>query len=166
MNLSNDVVLRPRFNFEVKQYNQTLLERFESTKQSQSEFIVTRIDDHVFIKLPKEKQHFWSPQLHLEILETGHNNSKIYGLFGPKPSVWTLFMFLHFIIACLFIGCGIWAYTNWSLEKDFAIQLFLSLLMVIIWGLLYVSGRLGKKTGMHEMHQLHRFMRDTLRKVK
>ena len=40
---------------------------FEKAKTSQSEFIVSRIDDHVFIRIPKAKQHFWSPQLHLEI---------------------------------------------------------------------------------------------------
>ena len=47
--------------------NEYLLKLFEDTKKAQSNFIVNRIDDHVFIKIPKAKQHFWSPQLHLEI---------------------------------------------------------------------------------------------------
>jgi hypothetical protein len=74
-----------------------------------------------------------------------------------------MFMFLHFLVAGLFIGFGIWAYVNWSLETDYAIQLFVTLLMIVIWFALYFGGRLGKKTGMDEMHQLHHFMRDTLR---
>jgi len=67
MQLSNEVVLRPRFKFSVNHDNEDLLTLFENTKNTQSDFIVSRVDDHVFIKIPKAKQHFWSPQLHLEI---------------------------------------------------------------------------------------------------
>ncbi|MFC0606054.1 GTP-binding protein [Winogradskyella pulchriflava] len=165
MELSNDVILRPRFKFIVNHDNEYLLSLFEIESKKQSSFIVTRVDDHVFIKIPKTKQHFWSPQLHLEINEDYNNDetSIIYGLFGPNPTVWTMFMFFHFIIAGLFIGFAIWAYVNWSLKADYAIQLFLTFFMVIIWLGLYFSGRLGKKAGMTQMHELHHFMRDTLR---
>ncbi len=161
---ANEIILRPRFKFHVKHDNEKLLKLFEDTKDAQSNFKVSRVDDHVFIKIPKDKQHFWSPQLHLEINKNDNTEtSTIYGLFGPNPTVWTMFMFLHFLVAGLFIGFGIWAYVNWSLETDYAIQLFVTLLMVVIWFALYFGGQLGKKTGMNEMHQLHHFMRDTLR---
>jgi len=163
MHLSNEVVLRPRFKFELKSSNEEALKLFEDSKNTQSDFIVSRIDDHVFIKFPKEKQHFWSPQLHLEINELNNNSSTLYGLFGPNPTVWTMFMFFHFIAIGLFIGFGIWAYTNWSLDNTYAFQLFLTLFMVVIWVGLYFAGRMGKKTGMDEMYLLHHFMRDTLR---
>ena len=61
MELSNEIVLRPRFKFNVSHDNESLLSLFEKEGKSQSEFIVTRVDDHVFIKIPKAKQHFWSP---------------------------------------------------------------------------------------------------------
>ncbi|WP_299337159.1 GTP-binding protein [uncultured Psychroserpens sp.] len=161
---TNEIVLRPRFKFKVKQDNESLLKIFEDTKNTQQNFVVSRVDDHVFIKIPKAKQHFWSPQLHLEINEDEDTKgSTIYGLFGPNPTVWTMFMFFHFIVAGLFIGFGIWTYVNWSLETDYAIQLFVTLLMIVLWFALYFGGRLGKKTGMGEMHELHHFMRDTLR---
>ena len=164
MQLSNEVVLRPRFKFNVNHDNEELLTLFDNTKKSQSEFIVSRVDDHVFIRLPKHKQHFWSPQLHLEINKNEDNRSStIYGLFGPNPTVWTMFMFFHFVVIGLFIGFGIWAYTNWSLGNDYTIQLFITLFMVVIWFALYFAGRIGKSTGNAEMHLLHHFMRDTLR---
>ena len=164
MSLSNEIVLRPRFNFIVNHDNEVLLKLFEDTKNSQSNFIVSRVDDHVFIKIPKEKQHFWSPQLHLEINQNEtENSSTIYGLFGPNPSIWTMFMFFHFIVIVLFLVFGIWAYSNWSLDDDYAIQLFGSLFMIVIWLALYFGGSLGKKSGTDEMCELHHFMRDTLR---
>ncbi|WP_282040765.1 GTP-binding protein [Winogradskyella flava] len=165
MELSNDIVLRPRFKFNVNDKRENLLVLFENKSKAQSDFIVLRVDDHIFIKIPKEKQHFWSPQLHLEINDDYDKKdiSKIYGLFGPNPTVWTMFMFMHFAVAGLFIGFSIWVYVNWSLGNDYAIQLFVTLLMIVIWFGLYFSGRLGKKAGMEQMHQLHHFMRDTLR---
>lgn len=165
MELSNDIVLRPRFKFNVNSDNESLLSLFENRRDNQTDFIVSRVDDHVFIKIPKAKQHFWSPQLHLEINEDYDHKDKctIYGLFGPNPTVWTMFMFFHFIAAALFIGFAVWTYVNWSLENNYAIQLFAMLLMVVVWFALYFSGRLGKKSGMTQMHELHHFMRDTLR---
>ena len=163
---ANTIVLRPRFKFKVKQNHDILLKLFEDTKKTQSEFIVSRIDDHVFIRIPKEKQQYWSPQLHLEINQGDTpNESIIHGLFGPNPTVWTMFMFFHFIVAALFISFGIWTYVNWTLGDSYALQLALSLFTIVIWFALYIGGRLGKKTGMNEMHELHHFMRDTLREV-
>lgn len=165
MELSNEVILRPRFKFNVDQQHEDLLTLFETEGKSQSDFIVTRVDDHIFIKIPKAKQHFWSPQLHLEINEDYDNKdiSVIYGLFGPNPTVWTMFMFLHFVVAGLFIGFAIWTYVNWSLGESYAVQLFITFLMVVFWFVLYFSGRLGKSAGKDQMHELHHFMRDTLR---
>lgn len=121
MSLSNEIVLRPRFKFEVPANNEKLLEGFEKVKSKQTEFIVSRIDDHVFIKYPKKDQLFWSPQLHLEINEKDENSATVHGLFGPNPTMWTMFMFFHFIVAGLFIDFGIWIYNNATLGNSYTI---------------------------------------------
>jgi len=162
MSINNDIILRPRFKIELDKNNQEVLNVFEDAKNTQKNFIVSRIDDHVFIKIPKADQHFWSPQLHLEIMEVDKNSSRLFGLFGPNPTVWTMFMFFHFIVAGLFIGFSIWAYTNWTLKTDFAIQLFVALLMIVLWAALYFGGRLGKATGRDQMVLLHNFMNSIL----
>ena len=162
MPTKNEIVLRPRFKLNLDRNNESALMAFENAKKQQKEFIVSRIDDHVFIKIPKSKQHFWSPQLHLEIMETEKDKCTIFGLFGPNPTVWTMFMFFHFIVAGLFIGFSIWAYTNWTLKTDFAIQLFVALLMIVLWAALYFGGRLGKATGRDQMVLLHNFMNSIL----
>ncbi len=73
-------------------------------------------------------------------------------------------MFLHFMVAGLFIAFGIWAYTNWCLDKSYAIQISIMLLMVIIWFVLYFGGRIGKASSKNEMHELHNFMHRVLNK--
>lgn len=162
MPISNEIVLRPRFKIKLEKDNQSALKLFDKAKEVQKEFIITRVDDHVFIKFPKAKQHFWSPQLHLEINSENDSSSMLHGLFGPNPTVWTMFMFLHFFVAVVFIGFGIWAYSNWSLDNSYIMQLFVMFLMVILWFVLYFAGRLGKHKGRDEMHLLHDFMKKSL----
>ncbi len=163
MSLPNEIVLRPRFKIELDCNNEIALQAFEGAKLTTKDIIITRVDNHVFLKIPKDKQHFWSPQLDLEIVKTEDKKSMLYGLFGPKPTVWTLFIFLHFVVGTLFIGFGIWAYTKASLKEPYAIQLALMGFMTLGWFVLYFAGRMGKIAGRAEMHQLHGFMKKTLK---
>lgn len=158
----NEIVLRPRFKIEIPRSNTRVLEDFETHKTTQSDVIVNRLDDHIFLKLPKHKEHFWSPQLHLEINKVDDNNSILHGLIGPNPTLWTFFMFLHFIIACLFLGFGVWAYTNWALKTSYALQVSLMLFMVVLWIGLYLGGRIGKASSKPQMHDLNNFMLNVL----
>lgn len=158
MPLSNDIILRPRFSMDISRYNEAVLSDFENAKTTQSDFVVTRVDDHVFIKFPKNKRTFWSPQLHLEINKVDENSSKLRGLFGPSPTVWTLFMFLHFLVAGLFIAFAIWTYTNISLKQSYMVQASVTLLMVLIWVTLYFAGSIGKASGTKDMRLLNNFM--------
>ena len=166
MPTTNDIVLRPRFKIELSTNNQSVLKDFEVLKSNQSEFIITRLDNHVFIKFPKEKQHFWSPQLHLEIDEIDDNSSLLHGLFGPNPTVWTMFVFFHFVVAGLFTAFAIWSYTNWSLKQSFAIPVSLMLLMLVIWMALYFAGSIGKASSKNEMRALHDFMNGVIETKK
>lgn len=166
MGLSNDIVLRPRFKMETPRYNQAILSDFKNAKTTQSEFIVTLVDDHVFIKFPREKQTFWSPQLHLEINKVDDNTSIIHGLFGPNPTVWTMFVFFHFLVAIAFIVLSIWGYSKWSLGQNVALQVSLMVLMVVVWIALYFAGSIGKASTKPEMHALNDFMNRVLNENK
>ncbi len=157
---ANDIVLRPRFQLELSEEKNALLERFETGEKNS--IITKRLDDHLFIKFNKKETNFWTPQLHLEINEIDHQNSKLYGLFGPNPTLWTFFMFLHFGVATLFIILGIWAYVSARLDKPYFLQIGLMVFLVFIWIALYIFGRLGKKKGRPQMVLLHRYMMETL----
>lgn len=159
--LPNDIVLRPRFRSLLKNSRESVLHAFEETKKPP--FLVKRIDDHVFIKFNETHSHFWSPQLQLEIIEKDESSSNLYGLFGPNPTLWTFFMFLHFGVGTLFIIFGVWAYSNWSLNYSYGIQVGAMAFLVFIWFALYVFGRIGKKKGRPQMNQLHDFMEEVLK---
>lgn len=162
MSLGEEMVLRPRFKRIIPEASEVVLDCLTATKASQKDFVVSRIDNHVFIRIPKSKQHFWSPQLHIEVDDIDEQHCELHGLFGPSPTVWTFFMFLHFFVACLFIGFGVWAYTNATLKTSYGIQLGLMVFMVFVWFVLYVAGRMGKAKAKPEMLELYDFLNRTV----
>ncbi len=166
MQISNKIVLRPRFTLELNVGPNQVLEAFEAAKNSQDAIKINVLDAHVFLKIPVAQQHFWSPQLHLEVLETTKTSCTVKGLFGPSPTVWTLFMFFHFVTGSLFLGFGVWTYSSWSLGTPFIAPLLLMFLMVAVWVSLYISGRLGKQKGHVQMHELNDFMSTILKLFK
>ena len=154
--LPNDIVLRPRFQLELSEAKEELLQSFE--KSQAKPFLVKRLDEHLFIKFDKENNHFWSPQLHLEIDEVDEKNCKLYGVFGPNPTLWTFFMFLHFAVAAFFIVLSMWSYVSVSLDKPILLQLGLMGLLLFAWVILYIFGRLGKRKGRPQIQELYGFM--------
>ncbi|MEP3208625.1 MAG: GTP-binding protein [Maribacter sp.] len=158
--IPNDIVLRPRFQLELSGAREELLQSFE--KKQVEPFLVKRIDEHVFIKFNKKNNHFWSPQLHLEFDELDKKSSKLYGVFGPNPTLWTFFMFLHFGVATVFVILAIWAYSSASLDKPYGLQLGLMVFMTLLWFVLYFFGRAGKQKGKPQMEELYRFMMGVL----
>ncbi|WP_297761140.1 GTP-binding protein [uncultured Muriicola sp.] len=160
--IPNEIVLRPRFQLEQAADKEQLLSKFEQTKRPP--YIIKRMDDHVFIKFNKQEVHFWSPQLQLEIIEKEEGGSRLYGLFGPNPTLWTFFMFLHFGVGTFFIIFGIWAYSSAALNKPYGWLLGIMGFMVVLWFVLYAFGRAGKKKGKPQMEALYSFMEEMLAK--
>ncbi|APZ46219.1 hypothetical protein BW723_07875 [Polaribacter reichenbachii] len=156
---NSEVFLRPRFTIDLDKNCKEILERFsDALKNENSSIIGNIVDGHVFIKVSKKEEHFWSPQLHLEIIEKTSESSFLKGLFGPKPAVWTLFMFIHFVIGISFIAFCMLLYTRVSLNESLFFPVLMMIVLPIIWLLLYFLGKIGKNTGKHQMRKLHSFM--------
>ena len=97
--VNSAVFLRPRFKIDFDESEEVLLKKFKDNLiDDDCKYCSKIVDNHIFIDTPSEEDHFWSPQLHLEIVKATVKSSFVKGLFGPKPQVWTLFMFLHFAV--------------------------------------------------------------------
>lgn len=165
MEVSDKIILRPRFSHTFSCSPEIILLAFENMGKSQKEFVISRIDDHVFIRLPKSQRNLWSPQLQLEVYKF-EDETTLSGLYGPNPTLWTLFMFLHFVIVTLFIGAGIWMYITIQLSTPYVLPLFSMILLFIFWFGLYFVGRWGRNAGKREMLLLQDCMDLVLIKFK
>ena len=153
--LVNDIVLRPRFDIRLYTDPETLKAAFDISPKDP--FLLKRIDEHIYIRFKKKHTTFWSPQLHLEISSFSPGKSTIHGVFGPNPTLWTFFMFLHFGVATLFIILGVFAYSKNSLGHDITLWLVGMGFLVLIWFGLYAFGRLGKQKGKPQMEALRKY---------
>lgn len=123
----------------------------------------TVVKNHVIIDVIDEDAHFWSPQLNFRIEENEENPkaSIAYGIIGPRPTVWTMFMFIYFGIGLLgFVAfsygfskylIGEWSNLIWALPA--AILFMLTA---------YKAGKFGEKLGEEQVEYLKDFVREAL----
>ena len=143
---NKDIYLRPRFKIDYNLAKQKIITKFkDNLTHKNCKYCSKIIDGHIVIDVPKSEDHFWSPQLNIEIVENTEKSSIVKGLFGPKPQVWTLFMFIHFVMAFAFIAFSIMAYVQWTLKANNLFALCMVYLLPILWLIMYFLGRLGKK---------------------
>ncbi len=162
---NSDIHLRPRFKMHFDEGAEDLIEKFrDNLNDGECKYCSNIIDGHIIIDVPVEDNHFWSPQLNIEVEKIEGEKAVVKGLFGPKPQVWTLFMFFHFAVAVAFIGFSIMAYVKWTLKSDFTFPLIMVISLPLLWVIMYFLGRIGKKTGHKQMGELHDFMLKTLEK--
>ena len=159
----NKVLLKPRFSISWPEKKEQIIARFQKEAAIKPKpYHLKIIDHHIIIDISDKEQHFWSPQLHLEI-EEQDNKSQIKGLFGPKPNVWSLFMFLHFAVALAFLVFVIIAYTRHTLGQDYLFASYMSVAMVSVWIILYFLGQIGKKKGHDQMLELEAYFNKILK---
>ncbi len=158
----NKVLLKPRFKMEFDKNKKEILNKFKDNLEDENcRYCSKIIDHHIVIDVPVEEEHFWSPQMHVEI-ENEENKTVVKGVLGPKPKVWTFFIFLHFAVAIAFFAFFVIFYTKWSLKQDYTFAMIMCIVMPILWVILYFVGQLGKKFGNKQMVELHDFLIKTL----
>lgn len=158
MEPEKSIALRPKFEVESKNSIAQILERAKTLKSElKSDYQIKIIDEHLYFYFSKEKRKYYSPFLHLE-LEAEEGKTKVKGLFGPEQLLWTLFMFLHFIIAGLFLVFAMMAYTHWSLNQSVVLDVVVMTFMVVFWVLLYFIARMNREKGVPQMHELEDLM--------
>ena len=158
MEPEKSIALRPKFEVESKNSIAQILEKAKQLKtELKADYQIKIIDEHLYFYFSKEKRKYYSPFLYLE-LEENQGKTTIKGLFGPEQLLWTLFMFLHFIVAGLFLVFAMMAYTHWSLKQSVVLDFSIMGIMVFFWFSLYFMARLNRERGVPQMHELEILM--------
>ena len=165
MELDSQIQLRPRFEKTVSKTLEKIQTDADALKEKiKPDFKINRVDEHLWIYFGNEHKKFYSPHLHLEFESLDTGETKVKGLFGPDPALWTMFMFLHFVVAGIFIIFGVFAYSSWTLNQPFGIQLAVMAMMIVAWFALYFIARSNRKKGMPQARELEKVMGELLSK--
>ena len=123
------------------------------------------IDHHIVLDIVEDDVHYWSPQLNfrVEADEQDPDQSVLSGLIGPRPAVWTLFMFIYFSTGI--IGFFISSYGVSKLMLGSYSHLILAFPFAILFMLTaYKAGKYGEQLGKDQIELLKQFIREAIQK--
>lgn len=164
MEIDTQIALRPRFEKIIALPAAEILHKVNISKEKYaSDFIIRQLDEHVWIYMSENRKKLHSPHLHIELEAIDANQTRIKGLYGPDPALWTMFIFLHFIVAGIFIIFGVIAYSNWSLKQSYSFQAVIMGLMLVIWFALYFIARSIRKKGMPQTLEIEKVWSEILK---
>lgn len=156
--------IRPRFVLLAPMNKDEILQRIKSMlKESHPHMKGKVVQNHVIIDVEESEAHFWSPQMSFRVEEDEEDPSysRIIGLIGPKPTVWTLFMFFYFAIG----GAGFVAF-SYGVSKYLMGEhsnLIWALPIAIIFMLTaFLAGRSGEKLGHDQIEVQKEFVKEVL----
>ncbi|HLP65516.1 hypothetical protein [Flavobacterium sp.] len=160
MNTENSIRLRLRFYKDIDENIEVVRQKFvDYSKVISPDFLMKIRNNHIQFTIKGEKQRYWSPYLSVELEEKEGNEKNathIRGLFGPAQTMWTFFIFLHFIIAGIFLTFLMFAFSDYALNQSIVNDVIIMISMVICWILLYVIARQTRANGYGQMEELER----------
>ncbi len=153
--------IRPRFKVETVFSMADLTAKIKAKLESDN----ANCKGHVYpgyakLYMPLELQHYWSPQLTLTFEET-ENGTTLRGLYGPRPTVWTMFVFFYALIAFAILVVSVIGLSYLTLDKSANILWVLPLLAALFASLYFVAYS-GQKLGQDEMVTIHHFLEEGL----
>ncbi len=151
------LLARPRFRDEVIGSKDIILNNLKAALETENDFIHGYISNsHLVLKIRLAHQHYWSPELQAD-LEQQHEKTVIRGLIGPKPGVWTMFMFFYALATFFGTFALIIGSSQWSLDKTpYMLWVFGFCMLFMI--ILFFVAKAGQKLAHEQMVQLKRFL--------
>ncbi|AFM05218.1 hypothetical protein Fleli_2865 [Bernardetia litoralis DSM 6794] len=155
--------IRPRFQQRITRSPESLMQLFEQQLIACENGCVGSIipENHVLIQINSSERHFWSPQLWLTFDSESDGSTLMRGLYGPSPSVWTLFIFGYGAlgVAALFITLA--GLSQLNLDMSAPILWALPIIFSLALGI-YITAQMGQKLGAQQTFELHQFLETTL----
>ncbi len=166
----DEIHIRPRFSFHAPFSAEVLLEKIQLKLNEDNLPCKGKvIMHHVVLDIPIEDQHYWSPQLHLEIEDeedvSKGQNSLVRGIIGPRPTVWTLFLFIYAVIGIIGLMITLYGLSKWSLG-EFSLALFGMPVALVLMSSAYLTSKYGEKLGHNQVEILKDFLRNILKELQ
>lgn len=155
---------RPRFRKLLKADDHSVIEGFKQLGDTQSKVMVSVATHHIYLRVPKSEEHFWSPRLNL-VIEKHEKGTLVRGLFGPKASIWTAFVFFYAAF-----GVATLAMLFWGLSQN-TLDMYPWALWFVPGGLLTIGGiylltQFGQKLGFPQMLILNEHFTSVINKYE
>lgn len=122
------------------------------------------LDHHVILDIVGDEVHYWSPQLNFRVEEDIDKPGQtiVAGLIGPRPGVWTLFVFIYFLIALAgFVVTSI-GFSKWILG-NYSHMLWALPVSILFMLSAYRVGKYGEQLAADQTELLKDFVRQAIK---
>ncbi len=153
---------RPRFKHTTTKTAPEIVKLFSDALPSTECGITGQVfEDHLSLRIVKEEQHVWSPQLSLDYEINEDGEMEVHGVYGPMPAIWTKYAFGYFVS----LGIAFFALIIGG------VQLMLGNSPLVLWlvpvsltfvTILYIMAQTGQKLGAEQTFTLHHFYKRTM----
>ncbi|MEQ9168504.1 MAG: hypothetical protein RLO12_19760 [Fulvivirga sp.] len=156
--------VRPRFKLETNYTSDQIMNRIKQALGKEDAPCTGQVhSQYATIYIPHKDQHYWSPQLSLTIEETDRG-SILRGLYGPRPVVWTMFIFFYSLIGITILFIGVMGISYMSIGKPTSL-LWLIPVLALTFLTLWLVAHFGQKLGHAQMVILQSFIEKAIKPV-
>jgi len=157
--------IRPRFQLKIDLDAEEALNHVEKTIVKDSAVAGEKSNSYVFLRIPKQFQHYWSPELSVRIEnEEFTDYTTVFCLIGPSQGVWAMFMFLYAAIFFASTFSGIYGIVKFQNTGE-TIWLWAIPSGIVLTFSIFVTSKFGQKKGRDQMLHLISFLYHSLDEV-
>lgn len=156
--------IRPRFRFTVAEPPAEVMAHVKALlKVAPPNIRGLVVGDHIILDIAGPDVHYWSPQLNFRVEEDEEQPGQtlVAGLIGPRPAVWTLFMFVYFSI-----GLAGFFLTSYGISRymvgEYSHALWGLPLAALVMLTAYQAGKFGERLGAEQVEDLKHFVRKAI----
>ena len=143
---------RPRFAHELPVAAPALVATLQEGFLAETDLHARFAQGHFQVTYRKPARKFWSPCLHLEVVATDAG-SRLKGMWGPHPDVWTVYSFAAVGLAFLMAVALMWGLSQMSLKHVPTAFYAVPLLLGVACSL-YLSAFIGQRLARPQMDRL------------
>ncbi len=160
--------IRPRFKFTVPYSESHVMTQLRTMLENAPDNISGKIiDNHIILDIVGEDVHYWSPQLNFRVEQDDENEKQaiVAGLIGPRPAVWTMFVFIYFSLGITGFFVGSYGLAKWYLGNysHWVLAFPLAFLFMLT---AYSAGKYGERLGADQIELLKQFVREALNALR
>lgn len=159
---------RPRFKIKAAMSTDQFCDRLKTHFQNHQKNLTGFINSEIsVIKLRKDSDKFWAPQLQIRVEKDEDEPDKIVirGLFGPKSAIWTLFMFCYGLGGAIILTTGIYGWIELALGIG-SFWVWTNLLGFLLLIVPYLLAQFGQRISKNHMRVLRTFMETVVTEEK
>ncbi len=157
--------IRPRFSLKINCDPEKAMFHIINSLPKDPTVNGVRSTKSVFIKLPKEKQHYWSPEITVRIEKQDHlNYTNVHCLIGPRQAVWAMFSLIYAAIIIVISFAGMFGMVQYQMD-GYSPWLWVIPIGLLTFSTVFITSKMGQKKGRDEMLHLVSFVYHKLSEI-